>query len=153
MKVSHCLFALCIALSPSIVCAQTGKVVRVLDGDTLSLLTAENEQIRVRLLEIDAPEKNQAFGNKSKQALISMCAGKKAELKGTSKDRYGRTLAHVYCDGQYVNKELVKQGMAWVYRRYSKDPSMITEENEARESKRGLWRDPNPVPPWEFRRR
>lgn len=153
MAVYKLVFAIWILLCVPSVFGQTGRVVRVLDGDTLSLLTDDKQEIRVRLKEIDAPEKNQAFGYRSKQALLVMCAGKRAELKDTSEDRYGRTLAQVYCNDVYVNKELVNIGLAWVYRRYSKDPSMISAEETAKSAKLGLWAGSNPIPPWEFRRR
>lgn len=142
-----------IVLSASTAYGNSGVVVHVLDGDTLTLLTDKKTEVRVRLKEIDAPESSQAFGYKAKQALLVMCAGKKAELRDVSVGKYGRTLANVYCDGVYVNKELVKKGMAWVYRRYSKDPSMIPAEEKAKSAKLGLWSGSNPIPPWEFRRR
>ena len=153
MKLGNLIIAACLAFSVSNAYALSGKVVRVLDGDTLIILTKDKEQVRIRLKEIDAPEKKQAFGKKSKNALIQMCAGKNAEIRVPELDRYKRTLGHVYCDGLYVNKELVKLGLAWVYRRYSKDPSMIVEETKSKTAKRGLWADSNPTPPWEYRRR
>ena len=96
--------------------AFTGKVVNVADGDTITVLR-ERTQVKVRLLEIDAPEKAQAFGAKSKESLSEMCFGKTAELTDKGKDRYGRTLARVTCDGVDANAEQVRRGMAWVYRR------------------------------------
>ena len=129
----------------------TGKVVAVADGDTITVLR-DREQVKVRLLEIDAPEKAQAFGNRSKQSLSDLCFNKTARLDDKGKDRYGRTLARVYCDGVDANAEQVRRGMAWVYDRYVTDRGLYSIQDEARAAKRGLWADVNPVPPWEWRR-
>jgi endonuclease YncB( thermonuclease family) len=131
----------------------SGTVVRIVDGDTLVLLDSERTQHKVRLTEIDAPESNQPFGKRSKQALSDLCAGKPAVIKSSSKDRYDRTLGRVFCDGKDANADLVAQGMAWVYTRYNKDKSLIPLQQAAQQAKRGLWSDPQPVPPWEWRKR
>lgn len=129
----------------------TGKVVAVADGDTLTVLR-DREQIKVRLVEIDAPEKAQAFGNRAKQSLSDLCFGKNATLAEQGKDRYGRTLARVTCDGMDANAEQVRRGMAWVYRKYApKDAPLYAVEGEAKAAKRGLWADADPIPPWEWR--
>jgi endonuclease YncB( thermonuclease family) len=129
----------------------TGKVVSVADGDTITVLR-EHEQIKVRLNEIDAPEKAQPYGNRSKQSLSELCFDKTATLAEQGKDRYGRTLARVHCDGINANAEQVRQGMAWVYRRYtSKDSPLYAVEDEAKAARRGLWADAEPVAPWEWR--
>lgn len=129
-----------------------GRVVGIADGDTLTVLV-ERQQIKVRLAEIDAPEKVQAFGNRSKQSLSDLCFNKAARLDDKGKDRYGRTLARVYCDGADANAEQVRRGMAWVYDRYVTDRGLYSIQDEARAAKRGLWADVNPVPPWEWRRK
>ena len=129
-----------------------GKVVSVADGDTITILV-EREQIKVRLIEIDAPEKAQAFGNKSKQALADMVFGKEVQVEERGKDRYKRTLGRVVVNGLDANAEMVRQGYAWVYRKYSKNPDLLRLESAAREAKLGLWADPEPVPPWEWRHR
>lgn len=130
----------------------TGKVIGVADGDTITVLR-DHEQVKIRLIEIDAPEKAQAFGNKSKQSLSDLCFDKTATLADKGKDRYGRTLARVHCDGIDANAEQVRQGMAWVYRKYApKDSPLYAVEGEAKAARRGLWADPEPVPPWEWRR-
>lgn len=130
----------------------TGKVVAVADGDTLTVLR-DREQIKVRLAEIDAPEKAQAFGNRAKQSLSDLCFGRMARLDDQGKDRYRRTLARVYCDGIDANAEQVRRGMAWVYRKYApKDSPLYVVENEARTAGRGLWADSDAMPPWEWRR-
>jgi endonuclease YncB( thermonuclease family) len=130
----------------------SGKVVSVADGDTLTLLTHENEQIKVRLSDIDAPEKKQPFGQRSKQALSDLCFGKQAIIAVREKDRYKRSVARVYCGQVDANEHQVKSGMAWVYRQYSKDAALLEVEAEAKAAKRGLWSEPNPVSPWEFRK-
>jgi endonuclease YncB( thermonuclease family) len=127
-----------------------GKVVAVTDGDTITVLR-DHEQVKVRLLEIDAPEKKQPFGNKSKQSLSDLCFNKTALLTDKGKDRYGRTLARVQCDGVDANAEQVRLGMAWVYDHYVTDRSLYQLQDEAKTAKRGLWADPSPMSPWEFR--
>ena len=127
-----------------------GRVVSIADGDTLTVLV-ERQQVKVRLVEIDAPEKAQAFGNKSKQALADMVFGKDVQVEEHGKDKYKRTLGRVVVNGIDANAEMVRQGYAWVYRKYSKNLDLLRLEAEAREAKRGLWFDAEPVPPWEWR--
>lgn len=123
---------LAIALSSPAFADFTGKVVAVADGDMLAVL-CDHEQIKVRLAEIDAPEKAQAFGNRSKQLLSELCFGKAATLADQGKDRYGRTQARVACDGIDANAEQVRRGLAWVYRKYApKDSSLYAAEIEAK---------------------
>lgn len=130
-----------------------GKVVGVSDGDTLTVLDGSNRQNKIRLSAIDAPEKNQPFGMRSKQALSSLCYGKDARVTPHIKDRYGRTVADVDCGGRNVNEEQVKTGMAWVYRKYAKGyEDLYRLEDEARAGRRGLWVDQEAVPPWEYRK-
>ena len=127
-------------------------VVGIADGDTLTVLCNGNEQVKIRLAEIDAPEKKQPFGNRSRQSLSDMCFKKQAEIKPQTKDRYGRTVAGVICDGADANVEQVKRGMAWVYDKYVRDRSLYAIQDKARASKVGLWADDNPVKPWAYRR-
>ncbi len=130
-----------------------GKVVAVADGDSLTLLDATQRQHKIRLAAIDAPERSQAFGNKAKQTLAEICFGKEAEAKIETKDRYGRYVAEVYCEGINANEALLSQGMAWVYTQHAKKfPHYIDLENSARIDRAGLWNDQNAIPPWEFRR-
>lgn len=126
-------------------------VVGVSDGDTLTAL-CDGEQIKVRLAEIDAPEKRQPFGMKSKQSLSELCFQRKAEVRQVDRDRYGRVVAGVKCDGVDVNAEQVRKGMAWVYDKYAKDASLYGLQEEARIMRLGLWADPNPIPPWKWRK-
>lgn len=128
------------------------KIVAIHDGDTLTVLR-DHEQIKVRLSEIDAPEMGQAFGNRSKQSLSELCFDKTATLDDKGKDRYGRTLARVACDGIDANTEQVRRGMAWVYDKYVTDKSLYAVQDEAKTARRGLWADAEPVPPWEWRRK
>lgn len=132
----------------------SGKVVGISDGDTLTLLTAEKRQVKVRLAEIDTPEKAQPYGTRAQQHLSTLAFGKQAELQVQDTDRYGRTLARVFVNGQDVNREMVSQGAAWVYRAYNRDTSLLAVEAEAKAQKRGLWALPEAerVAPWDWRK-
>lgn len=135
---------------PLLAAAIVAVVVGVSDGDTLTVLDGQ-QQIKVRLAEIDAPEKKQPFGARSKQSLSDLCFGKQAEIRAQARDRYGRTVARVTCAGVDANAEQVRRGMAWVYRQYARDKALYVLEAEARADRRGLWADSDPVPPWEWR--
>ena len=131
-----------------------GRVVRVADGDSLTLLTSSNRRVEVRIAGIDAPERRQPYGAESKQALAALCHRRRAAVLTRGKDLYGRTLGQaVYCDGIYVNAAQVASGLAWVYPFTREDASLTALEREARAGRRGLWRGPAPMPPWEFRKR
>ena len=131
-----------------------GRVVAVADGDTLTLLTPDKRQIRIRLAEIDTPEKRQPYGTRAKQSLSDLCFGKHARVDVKTTDRYGRIVGRVYCAGIDANAEQVRRGAAWVYRKYARDPALYALENEARLERRGLWALPEAqrVPPWEWRK-
>jgi len=138
---------------PSVFFGQTliGKVIAIKDGDTIEMLV-DSLPLRIRLAYIDCPEKNQAFGQKAKQFSSDLCFGKIVKAVKTDTDRYGRTIAFVYLpDGRCLNNELLKNGFAWHYKKYSQDKTLAQLENTARANKLGLWLDPNPVAPWEFR--
>ena len=128
-----------------------GKVVRIVDGDTLVLLVDE-KQHKIRLSDIDTPERKQPFGTRAKQALSELAFGKQARVVEVTVDRYGRIVGRVYVNEIDVNRELVSQGYAWVYRKYSNDAELLELETQAMEKGLGLWTDPNPIPPWEWRR-
>lgn len=130
----------------------SGKVVRVADGDTVTLLAGGNKQHRVRLAEIDAPESGQAFGRKSRDSLNRMCAGQSASVHVQDIDRYGRVVGRVVCSGVDTSVEQVRLGMAWVYDSYVRDRSLYKFQSSAREKRIGLWSDSSPVKPWEWRR-
>jgi len=130
----------------------SGRVVKVSDGDTITVLTAGNVPVKVRLAEIDAPENGQAFGKKAKEALAGLVAGHEVTVESSKRDRYGRVLGEVFLGPRNVNRWLIEHGWAWQYRAYSRNPDLCRLEAAARAAKRGLWADPTPVPPWEFRR-
>ena len=131
----------------------TGPVISVLDGDTIEVLHNQHPE-RIRLHGIDCPEKGQAYGTRAKHATSALVFGKEVTLQTHGKDRYKRTLADVFLsDGTHVNHELVKDGWCWWYRKYApKDIEIKTLEEQARQSKKGLWGERAPVPPWEWRR-
>ena len=149
-----------LALAQSIVSADTltGRVVRVTDGDTIVVLDSSNVQHKVRLTGIDAPERKQAFGTKSKDHLSDLVAGKFVVVDYNKRDRYQRILGKVLLSDQDMNLEQIKAGLAWHYKKYQKDQEPADRdiyskaEVEAREARRGLWHDPEPVPPWEYRK-
>ena len=152
---------LCFLVSVSIAASAdtlTGKVVKVADGDSITVLENTNTQHRIRLQGIDAPERKQAFGNASRKHLASLVAGKEVTVKWAKRDRYGRIVGTVIVDGHDMNLAQVKTGMAWFYRYYQKELSAENRklyaqaEDEARANKKGLWQDKNPMPPWEWRR-
>lgn len=129
-------------------------VVGVSDGDTLKARCGEPsayEQVTIRLAEIDAPEKAQPFGQRSKQHLSDLCFGKQAKIRPSVRDRYGRTVARVTCAGREANADQVRTGMAWAYMKYQTDPQFTKHEQQARAARVGLWRDADPVAPWEWR--
>ena len=137
----------------------TGRVVGIADGDTFTILDAGNQQHRIRLNGIDAPEKSQAFGNVSKQNLSRLAFGRGAVADCPKVDRYGRQVCVVRVDGVDLGLAQVGAGLAWWYRKYAKEQSAqdratyAAVEQEAQEAKRGLWRDKDPVPPWDWRKR
>lgn len=132
----------------------SGYVISIADGDTLTLLTANKERVKVRLAEIDTPEKKQPYGQKAKQELASLAFNQDAQISVIDTDRYGRVVGRVVVDGVDVNAELVRRGAAWVYRDYLKRPELIPLEAEARRQRKGLWALPAPerMPPWQWRK-
>ncbi|MEK6789969.1 MAG: thermonuclease family protein [Pseudomonadota bacterium] len=132
----------------------SGYVISIADGDTLTLLTANKERVKVRLAEIDTPEKKQPYGQKAKQELASLTFNQDAQISVIDTDRYGRVVGRVVVDGLDVNAELVRRGAAWVYRDYLKRPELIPLEAEARRQRKGLWALPAPerMPPWQWRK-
>lgn len=129
----------------------SGRVVAVADGDTLTVLDAGNQQHRIRLAEIDAPEKRQAYGQRAKQSLSDLCYARNAVVAVATQDRYGRSVGRVSCDGVDANLEQVKRGLAWAYRQYRPSAPILQAEASARQARAGLWQDASPTPPWEFR--
>jgi endonuclease YncB( thermonuclease family) len=134
-----------------------GRVVAIADGDTVTVLDESNTQYKIRLTGIDAPEKKQPFGSKSKEHLSSLIFNKQVTVEFSKKDRYGRTIGKITVDGVDANLEQVKAGMAWHYKQYQKEQSVgdrsayAKAEEVARVENHGLWVDPEPIPPWEWR--
>lgn len=130
----------------------TGDVVRVADGDTITILTSEKKQIRIRLDGIDCPEKNQDFGQKAKAFTANLCAGKNVRIISHGEDKYGRILGVVMVGDINVNKELLKAGLAWHYKHFNKEKELSELEALAKKKKIGLWSQQHPIAPWDFRR-
>ena len=146
---------ICLAAGPGIADAKPaaweGKVVSVADGDTITVLRGK-EQVRIRLDGVDTPEKRQAFGQKAKKFTAGMVAGKVVKVVPVTLDRYGRTVARVYLGKASLNEALVRAGFAWWYRKYAKDNKVLPKlEAAARKAGKGLWKDPKPTPPWDWR--
>lgn len=165
MNLNTTLKSLALSLTISVVATAAqadfiGKVVRISDGDTITVLNTKNEQVRVRFNQIDAPEKNQAFATKSGQNL-SYLRELIVYVQENSKDRYGRTLGTIFQMRtnqvpnlnivNSVNYKQVKDGYAWAYREYLKDRVILTAESAARSQRLGLWVDPNPIYPSQYR--
>lgn len=130
---------------------RAGTVVGISDGDTVKVLNDKNQVIKIRLAEIDAPEKAQAFGSQSKQSLSDLCFNKAVVVDDKGTDKYKRTIGRLKCAGVDANAEQVKRGMAWAYRQYLTDENIAALEDAAKAGQLGLWTDTNPTPPWEFR--
>lgn len=131
-------------------------VVAISDGDTLKVRCGEPgqyQQITVRLSNVDAPEKGQAFGDRSKRSLSELCSSHQASIRPRTSDRYGRIVADVDCQGTDASRHQVSEGMAWVFDRYVIDRSLYEDQEKARAAHAGLWNDAEPVPPWEWRSR
>jgi endonuclease YncB( thermonuclease family) len=135
-----------------------GKVVSIADGDTLTILDASNTQHKIRLAGIDAPEKSQPFGARSKQSLSDCAYGKQVAIQGDKVDRYQRRIGKVMAGGQDCNLEQIKLGMAWHYKKYMAEQSAIDQyaysyaETEAQHRNIGIWSDPSPEAPWDYRK-
>lgn len=141
-------------LFPAILFSQTsGKVIKISDGDTITVLLKGNKQKKLRLAEVDCPENGQAFGKNAKQFTSAQVFGKTVKFIETSTDRYGRSIAQIYYDNdKYLSKEVIKAGMGWWYFSYSKDDSLGKLQEKAQQNKIGLWQDINAIEPWEYRK-
>jgi endonuclease YncB( thermonuclease family) len=148
-----CIFILAIWIGlPRLALADfTGKVVGVTDGDTIKVMHHGKAE-KIRLSGIDCPEKKQPFGTRAKQFTSQQAFGKEVTIREAGRDRYGRTLADVILpDGRNLNQELLKAGLAWWFRKYSKNVRLGELERQAREAKRGLWVESQPVACCRFR--
>jgi micrococcal nuclease len=155
MRLLGIIFALILlATTPTFAATLSGKVVSVADGDTITILTPEKEQVKIRLVEIDAPEKDQAYGQDSKKALSDLVFMKDVSVEWDKTDKYKRTLGRVFVGDTDVNLQQVKNGAAWAYTQYLTDERIKQAENEARAAKAGLWalQADQIMPPWEWRR-
>ena len=154
-------FFLCFAIAVSAIAAPaqfSALVIAVADGDTITVLTQDKQQAKIRLYGIDCPESKQAFGNRAKQVTADAVHGKNVTVQPMEQDRYGRTVAVVFTPGgQSLCEHLVREGMAWVYTKYCKLKDICEPlrklENVARKQRNGLWADKAPMPPWEWRKR
>jgi endonuclease YncB( thermonuclease family) len=144
------------ASTPDVPPQFVARAVAITDGDTLKVLYVTGEtktEIKIRLFGIDAPEKSQAFGTQSKKALSELAFGKDLTVTSTGRDRYGRLLAWLTVGSTPINSQMVRAGFAWHYRKYApKETELAQLEADARNNRRGLWIDPAPVAPWEFRK-
>ena len=135
----------------------SGTVVKIADGDTITILDAQNVQHKIRLQGIDAPERRQDFSEVSREHLASLVFGKYVRIEYEKVDRYGRLVGKVWVDGNDECLEQLKAGLAWHYKEYENEQQAAdrqlyaTTEQEARAQKRGIWKDPTPTPPWEYR--
>lgn len=153
--------ALLLALAASCAWADTltGRVVAVLDGDTITVLDASRQEHRIRLSGIDAPEKAQSFGQASKQALSDQIYDRQVEVETSKRDKYGREIGKVRIGGADANLEQIRRGLAWHYKRFQNEQPLedrlayLQAEDEARAARRGLWSEPGAVAPWDWRKR
>lgn len=129
----------------------TGRVVGIADGDSLTLLVTGHRQVKVRLAGIDAPERDQPFGQRSRQSLSELAFGQPATVAVSKIDDYGRSIGVVTVGGVDVEAEQVQRGLAWVYQHYSDDARLLALEAAAKAARRGLWADAKPMPPWDWR--
>ena len=130
-----------------------GRVIKVTDGDTITILNADLKQIKIRLHGIDTPEEKQDFGTKAKQFTSALAFGKTVSVNVLNKDRYGRSVGIVFLpDGRSLNKELLKAGLAWHFKQYDKSTEFANLELSARTKKLGVWSMGNAIAPWEFRK-
>lgn len=132
------------------------RAVKTFDGDSFMASRMDGAEVEIRLFGIDAPERHQPWSRRSREALRKLIRDRNLRIRSVAVDSYGRTVAIVMLpDGAEVNAAMVREGHAWVYRRYTDDPAMIRLEEAAREQRRGLWSLPEPerIPPWEWRRK
>lgn len=148
----HIIYLFAVILPPTLCAAQLqGMVIRVLDGDTIEVLQ-DKTPVRIRLANIDAPEKKQAFGRWSANQLKDLVAAQPVTVTYTQTDRYGRIIGRVFTtNGTEASRFMVQSGAAWVYERYNTDKALPALQRKVQTQKRGLWADSQPVPPWEWR--
>lgn len=134
-----------------------GRVIRILDGDTIEIIDSTDTTYRIRLEGIDAPEKSQAFGTKARQQLATFAFNHDATIEWNEKDLYGRIVGKLLVDGKDIGLEMIRSGLAWHFKRYENNQAETDRiayaeaEQQSRKEQLGLWSDPNPTPPWTFR--
>jgi endonuclease YncB( thermonuclease family) len=128
-----------------------GEVVKIADGDTLTILDGSKTQHKIRLAGIDAPEKAQAFGTKARENLAAKAFRRNVRVEVIDVDRYRREVGRIYLGDRFANMEMARDGFTWRYVQFDKAGEFSAAESEAREHRRGLWADPHPVAPWEWR--
>jgi endonuclease YncB( thermonuclease family) len=130
-----------------------GKVIGIVDGDTFDLLDDSNKTYRIRMEGIDAPEKGMPFYQVSKKHLGSLCFGQRVALQITQTESGNRKIGFTYLSsGNELSHEMIRAGLAWHFVKYNSDRDLAALEEEARKERMGLWKDPNPLPPWEIRK-
>lgn len=129
----------------------SGKVIAVIDGDTV-LVLKHGHPVKIRLANIDAPEKGQDFGLAARDELARLVLRREVEVGTVAVDKYGRSVALLRRDGRSVNEDMVRLGMAWEYSHFHRDRRYVELQQQARAAGRGLWRQGNPTPPWEWRK-
>ena len=146
-----------VVLAATTALAQTARVDYVFDGDTIAAVLS-GKIVRVRLCGIDAPEKEQKSGQAAKRQLAELLMHKNIRLEIITTDKYGRAIANIFADEKNINLSMIENGAAWLYRRYAGQcwrpetlQYAVALENQARQSRRGLWRFTAPIPPWQFR--
>jgi endonuclease YncB( thermonuclease family) len=156
-KTKAFILSLVLIVLPSFSWAWSGEVVGITDGDTITVLNNKTlKDVKIRLYGIDCPEQSQAYSKKAKKFTSKLVYGKVVEVKVMDTDRYGRTVAMIYADKTLLNEELLKAGYAWVYYEYCHElicHAWADYQFAAKLDKRGLWADPDPIPPWEFRKK
>lgn len=130
-----------------------GRCVKVYDGDTIEVMAGGLTSLRVRLHAIDSPENGQPFSNVARKRTRELVEGKRVRVEVRDRDQYDRLVARIYIDDRDLSQQLISEGLAWHYTRYSSELALGRAQREARKARRGLWQDPDPEPPWEFRRR
>jgi micrococcal nuclease len=145
------LIVLLVFVPLSSICQLKGRVVKVADGDTFTMLVRE-KQVRVRLHGIDCPEKGQDFANAAKQYLSGQIMGCEVTVKQMNTDRYGRIIGIVFLGTLNINEALLKEGLAWHFLKYDRNPEWTSMEATSRREKKGLWKQPDAVAPWQYRK-
>ncbi|HLP97739.1 MAG TPA: thermonuclease family protein [Sideroxyarcus sp.] len=140
----------CIALSVQAE-SFSAKVIAVMDGDTVLVLRG-GQKLKVRMANIDAPEKDQAFGKQSRESLLEMVGKKQVQIDSQAVDQYGRIVGQISVEGRSINQEQVKRGMAWEYSHYHSDKTYIGLQSDAQQARRGLWTQTSPQAPWQWRK-